>query len=73
MADTRLIISMVLSFLFSGIGLAYLGDLVKGLVFFALGVIFNILYFCIHPLFGLCAFAVWIYALYLTYKQATEA
>ena len=73
MADTRLIIAMVLSFFFSGIGLAYLGDVKRGLIFFALSIVFNLLYFYVNSLFGLCAFIVWIVALYLTYKEATEA
>ena len=66
-----MIIAMVLSVIFAGLGLVYLGDIKKGAICIALAIIFNILYYMVYPLFGIGAFIVWIYALYETYRQAT--
>ena len=68
--DTRMIIAMVLSIIFAGLGLVYLGDIKKGAILVAVALIANILYYFVHPLFGIIAFAAWIYGLYATYQEA---
>ncbi len=64
-----MIIAMVLSVLLSGLGLIYVGDIAKGAILVAIGIIFNILYYLVHPILGMVAFIAWIYGLYATYKE----
>ena len=42
MSEKSPTIAVLWSFLFTGIGLVYLGDKTKGIMFFAIGVLFNI-------------------------------
>jgi hypothetical protein len=71
--DTKMIIAMVLSFIFPGLGLLYLGDMKKGGILLALGIIFYLLYLKVFQIFGLVVFIIWIYSLYLTYQEAKVA
>ena len=58
MAKKNMIIAMILSIIWSGLGLIYAGDMKKGIILAVLAIIF-----------GLFVFIVWIYSLYATYKQ----
>ena len=68
--DTKAIIALVISFMFTGLGIAYLGDIKKGVGLFAIGVIVNLLGLYVSSIFYYIALIVWIVALYLTYKEA---
>ena len=68
--DTKAIIALVISFIFTGLGIAYLGDIKKGVGLFAIGVIVNLLGLYVSSIFYYIALIVWIVALYLTYKEA---
>ena len=68
--DTRMIIAMVLSIIFAGLGLIYLKDMKRGLILFAVALVFYILYLKVYSIFGLLVFIVWIYSLYATYQEA---
>ena len=68
--DTKAIIAIVISFIFTGLGIAYLGDIKKGVGLFAIGVIVNLLGLYVSSIFYYIALIVWIVALYLTYKEA---
>lgn len=68
--ETKTIIALVISFIFTGLGIAYLGDIKKGVGLFAIGVICNLLGMYVWRIFNYIALIVWIAALYLTYKEA---
>ena len=68
--DTKAIIALVISFIFTGLCIAYLGDIKKGVGLFAIGVIVNLLGLYVSSIFYYIALIVWIVALYLTYKEA---
>lgn len=68
-AEKSMLVAMLISFFLSGLGLVYAGDVKKGLILFAIIVIFNILYYFVNPILGMGAFIAWIYSLYATYKQ----
>ena len=68
--ETKAIIALVISFIFTGLGIAYLGDLKKGVGIFAIAVILGLLGLYVSSIFNYIAIIVWIAALYLTYKEA---
>ena len=69
--ETKTIIALVISFIFTGLGIAYLGDIKKGVGLFAISVICGILnYFTASSIFLYISIIVWIAGLYLTYKEA---
>ncbi|MBQ6138631.1 MAG: hypothetical protein IJI80_03010 [Methanobrevibacter sp.] len=68
--ETKTIIALVISFIFTGLGIAYLGDIKKGVGLFVIGVICNLLGMYVWRIFNYIALIVWIAALYLTYKEA---
>ena len=68
--DTKAIIALVISFIFTGLGIAYLGDIKKGVGIFAIAIILGILNLYVSSIFYYIALIVWIVALYLTYKEA---
>ena len=69
MAKKNLIIALVLSFIWSGLGLIYAEDIKKGIILAVLAVIGYILMYTVSQIFGLVVFIVWIYSMYATYKQ----
>lgn len=69
MADKNLAISLILSFIWSGLGLIYAGDMRKGIILAVLAVVFYLLMIFVNPIFGMLVFIVWIYSLYATYKE----
>ncbi len=69
MAKKNMIIAMILSIIWSGLGLIYAGDMKKGIILAVLAIIFEILLYMVNQIFGLFVFIVWIYSLYATYKQ----
>ena len=71
--ETKTIIALVISFFLTGLGIAYLGDIKKGLGLFAIGIICGILNYFVSSIFGYVGLIVWIAALYLTYKEAQTA
>lgn len=72
MSEKSPAIAMILSFLFTGIGLVYLGDKTKGLRFFAIGILFNILGMFILGFFHYLSILTWVYALFVTYKDSNK-
>lgn len=69
MADKNLAIALILSFIWSGLGLIYAGDMKKGIILAVLAVVFYLLMIFINPIFGIAVFIFWIYSLYATYKE----
>lgn len=69
MAEKNMIVAMIISFIFTGLGIAYAGDVQKGIIFFAIGIVLNVLGLWVHPLFSLISLIFWIFALYTTYQE----
>ncbi|AMK15723.1 hypothetical protein [Methanobrevibacter olleyae] len=70
MAEKSTAIAMIISFIFTGLGIAYLGDIKKGVGFFAIGIILSILGLYVSNIFNYIAILFWIVVLYLTYQEA---
>jgi hypothetical protein len=68
----NMIIAMILSFIWSGLGLIYAGDVKKGIILAVLVVICYVLMFYVSQIFGMAAFIIWIYSMYATYKEVKE-
>lgn len=65
-------VAMIISFLLTGLGVAYAGNVKKGILLFAGGVIFSILGIAI----GICsviAILIWAYGMYSTYTEVELA
>ena len=62
-------LAMILSFLFTGIGIIYLGNITKGLWLFVVGLICNILGMYVFGFFHYISFFTWILSLYLTLME----
>ena len=69
MAKKNMIIAMILSVIWSGLGLIYAEDMKRGIILAVLAVIFELLLLYVNQIFGLAVFVIWIYSLYATYKQ----
>lgn len=69
MAEKNMIIALVLSIIWSGLGLIYAGNMQKGIILAVLAIIFEVLLLYVNQIFGLIVFIIWIYSLYATYKE----
>lgn len=69
MAEKNMKVAIVISIIFTGLGIAYAGDLKKGLSYFALAIALNILGMWVSYLFSWASYLLWAYALYLTYLE----
>ncbi len=69
MAEKNSNVAMILSFLFTGVGIAYLGNVSKGLGLLAVGIICNLLGMYVFGFFHYISILTWIVSLYLTYKE----
>lgn len=69
MAEKNMIVALIISFIFTGLGIAYAGDVKKGVILFAIGVVLNILGMWVNMIFSYISIIVWIVALYLTYQE----
>ena len=69
MAEKNMIVALIISFIFTGLGIAYAGDVKKGVILFAIGVVLNILGMWVSMIFSYISIIVWIVALYLTYQE----
>ena len=71
-SDKNMILALVISFFFTGLGIAYAGDKKKGIILFIVGLTFGIMGRAVHIL-SIVAIVVWAYALYETYNQVKRA
>ncbi len=64
-------IPYIISFLFPGLGIAYLGNVQKGVLIFAISVvcIFLKIFLRWGIIFSVIGFLVWAYGLYSTYSE----
>ncbi|MBQ2832836.1 hypothetical protein [Methanobrevibacter sp.] len=71
--EKSMAIALIISIIFTGIGILYAGDAVKGVTIFAISVLLNILAMFVNPFLSFINIIVWIAGLYLTYKQVKIA
>ena len=69
MANKNMIIALVLSLIWSGLGLIYAGDVQKGIILAVIAIIAEVLYLFVNQIFGIVVFIIWIYSLYATYNE----
>ena len=69
MAQKNMAIAIILSILLTGIGIAYAGDVKKGLIYFAIAIVLNILGMWVSFIFSILSIILWVYALYQTYLE----
>ena len=69
MAKKNMIIALILSVIWSGLGLIYADDMKRGIILAVLALIFEILYLYVSQILGIIVLIIWIYSLYATYKQ----
>ena len=69
MGEKSMAIALIISFFLTGLGIAYAGDVKKGLIFFVIGIILNVLSMWVSMFIAIIALIFWIYALYATYQE----
>lgn len=69
MAEKNMIIALILSFIWSGLGLIYAGDVQRGVILAVVTLILELLTFFVFFPLGIVVFIVWIYSLYVTYQE----
>ena len=69
MAEKSMAIALIISFFLTGLGVAYAGDVQKGVILFVIAVICNILSFVVNPFIAIIALIVWAYGMYATYVE----
>ena len=69
MEKKSMILALILSFIWSGLGLIYVGEVRKGILLAILAVIFEYITNYHFFIAGIVVFIIWIFSLYLTYKE----
>ncbi len=69
MAEKSMAIALIISLILTGLGIAYAGNTKKGVIIFAIAVVFNILSMWVAMIFSIFAFVIWIYGMYATYQE----
>lgn len=69
MAEKSMVIALIISLIFTGLGIVYAGDTKKGVIIFAIAVILNILGMWVSTIFFFVYYFIWIYGLYATYQE----
>ena len=69
MAEKNMIIALILSIIWSGLGLIYAGDVQRGAILAVAALVFDLLAFFVFFPLGIVVFIIWIYSLYATYKE----
>ena len=69
MAQKNMIIALVLSIIWSGLGLIYAGDVQRGLILAVAALVLDLLAFFVFFPLGIVVFLIWVYSLYVTYKE----
>ena len=68
----NMILALVISFILTGLGIAYAGNRKKGIIIFVIGIIFTLLGRTV-PLFAIIGILIWAYGLYCTYNEVKIA
>lgn len=70
--EKNMILALIISFILTGLGIAYAGNMKKGIILFIVGVIFTVLGTGIS-ICALIGLLIWAYALYETYNEVKIA
>ncbi len=62
-------IAIIISILFTGLGVAYAGNVKKGIIIFGLALLLNVLGMWTSNIFSKISILLWIYGLYATYQE----
>ena len=69
MADKNMKIALLISLVFTGLGIAYAGNIKKGVALFAAKIACNILSMSMTNMFYYMGIILWLYGLYETYIE----
>lgn len=72
MAGKNKALALVISFIFTGLGLVYLGDEKRGLILFGIAILLNCMGMWVTSIFSYLSLIIWLYGLYATYMMANE-
>ena len=70
--EKNMILALVISFILTGLGIAYAGNLKKGIILFVVGTICNLIGRA-SAIFAIIGIGIWAYALYETYNEVKRA
>ena len=70
--EKSMAVAMILSFIFAGTGIAYAGNLEKGIGIFVVSIIVNFITISTGGIFFIFTLAVWIAGMVLTYKEVEK-
>ena len=70
--EKSMAVAMILSFIFTGTGIAYAGNLEKGIGIFIVSIIMNIIALATAGVFLIFSMAVWIAGMVLTYQEVEK-
>ena len=70
--EKSMAVAMLLSFIFAGTGIAYAGNLEKGIGIFIVSIIMNIIALSTAGVFLIFTVAVWIAGMVLTYQEVEK-
>ena len=69
MAEKNMVIAIILSIIWSGLGLIYAGDVQRGVILAVAALVVDLLaFFVFFPLY-IVVIVIWAYSLYATYKE----
>ena len=67
--EKSMVVALVISFIFYGLGLVYAGDVQKGIIIFVAAIACNLIAIFVYPFISLITIVIWVYGLYATYLQ----
>ena len=70
--EKNMAIALLLSFIWSGLGLLYAGNMEKGIILVVSAIIVEILFLYVFGWMGIVVFIIWIYSMYATYIEVKE-
>ena len=68
----RMLFGLIISFILTGLGIAYAGNVKKGVILFVVGIIFSFIGRLV-PVCAIIGILIWAYALYATYNEVRIA
>lgn len=73
MSEKNMALALLISFFLTGLGIAYAGDVKKGVSIFALSIILNIIsIYAFGLILGIIVFVLWVYGMYATYLEVNS-
>jgi len=72
MDNKNMKVALIISVVFTGLGIAYAGNIKKGVIIFACKMVLNILSMYFSMIFYVLGILLWIYGLYATYLEVNN-